>query len=342
MRIALDAMGGDQGPAVNVAGALEALSQNPGGLEVVLVGRPAEIEAELARQGARGDGLRVVAAEQVAGMADPPSMVLRKMPRASIRVAFDLHKAGEVDAVVSAGNSGATMAVGMVIMGRLAEVERPALASVIPGLAGPTVLLDVGANMDCTAEMLLQFGVMGSVYAERVLDLAQPRLGLLSIGEEGGKGNLVVKQAYEFLKDSRLNFVGNLEGRDLFSGETAVIVCDGFVGNVCLKLAEGLVEAYHTLVRNELGGSLPGRLGGIFVRPSFRRLQKRMDYATYGGAPLLGIGGVAYICHGRSSVRAIASALRLAMGSVRGEVARHLAEGLAQHRDNLLGEAAPS
>jgi glycerol-3-phosphate acyltransferase PlsX len=307
-------------------------------VEIVLVGRPEAIEPELARLGAADARLSIHPAEQAAGMADSPAVVLRRMRQSSIRVAFDLHKAGEVDAVVSAGNSGAAMAVGMVVMGRLPEVDRPGLASVFPGLKGPTVVIDVGANVDCTPLMLLQFGYMGAVYADKVLHMDRPAVGLLSIGEEGGKGNSVVKQAYEHLKSSALNFIGNVEGRDLFAGAADVVVCDGFVGNVCLKLTEGLVDASKTLIRSELLRTMRGKAGALFLKPTFERLARRMDYATYGGAPLLGIGGVAYICHGASSPKAIASAVNMAVGSVRGRVTEHLAQGLARYRGALLGE----
>ena len=339
MRLALDAMGGDHGPQVAVAGALQALKRSEGELEIVLVGRPDQINAELEKHGGKCRGVVVQPASQTAGMTDAPSMVLRKMPDSSIRVCFDLHQRGEVEAVVSAGNSGATMAVGMVVMGRLGDVERPGLASVFPGLSGPTVVIDVGANMDCTAQMLLQFGHMGSVYAESVLGIASPKVGLLSIGEEGGKGNTVVKRAYEYLSESGLNFTGNVEGRNLFTGEVAVVVCDGFVGNVCLKLAEGLVAAYGALVKSEVQKSLRGKAGAALLKPSFVRLAERMDYATYGGAPLLGINGVAYICHGSSSVRAIASAIEMAQSSVREKVTARLVKGLAQYRESLLGQS---
>jgi glycerol-3-phosphate acyltransferase PlsX len=339
MRIALDGMGGDHAPAVVVEGAARALAQGPADLELVLVGRPEALEPEMERVGLAGERVRLEPAQEVVSMSDSPSKVLRRMRRSSIRVAFDLHKAGEADAVVSAGNSGATMAVGMVVMGRLAEVDRPALASVFPGLAGPTVVIDVGANVDCTPLMLLQFGYMGAVYAERVLDRPNPRVGLLSIGEEGGKGNTVVKQAYEYLKNSHLNFVGNVEGRDLFSGEVQVVVCDGFVGNVCLKLAEGLVATLTRVLRDEVLRTPRHRLGALLLKPGFQNLRQRMDYSNYGGAPLLGINGVAYICHGASSAKAIASAVRMAADSVRGRVTEHLAEGLAQYRGALLGDA---
>jgi glycerol-3-phosphate acyltransferase PlsX len=337
MRIALDGMGGDSAPAVVVEGAAQAIKQGPPELEITLVGQIDVLEQELERVGLKSDQVKLVPASQVAGMADSPSSVLRHQRDSSIRVAFDLHKAGEVDAVVSAGNSGATMAVGMVVMGRLPEVDRPALASVLPGLSGPTVIIDVGANVDCTSLMLLQFGYMGSVYAETVLGIESPKVGILSIGEEGGKGNTLVKQSYEHLKNSPLNFVGNVEGRDLLDGDVAVVVCDGFVGNVCLKLAEGLIKNLTELMKLEVLSTLRGKLGGILLKPTLQSIGGRLDYARYGGAPLLGINGVGYICHGASSARAIASAVRMASESVTGGFNGQLAKGMERYRGSLLG-----
>jgi glycerol-3-phosphate acyltransferase PlsX len=340
MRIALDAMGGDLGPGVVVAGAVAALKQGPGGLEIVLVGKPEAIKPHLDEHGASARSLELVEATQVAGMADAPSFVLRRMPRASIRTAFDLHAAGQVDAVVSAGNSGATMAVAMVVMGRLPGLDRPAVAAIFPGLKSPTVVIDVGANTDCSALMLLQFGFMGSVYAQWALGYENPSVALMSIGEEGGKGNNTVRRAHELLSASPLNFKGNIEGRDLFSGNVNVVVCDGFVGNVCLKLAEGLLRSYNHLMHSEVLDTPAGMLGGFLLRPSFKRLARRMDYETYGGGPLLGINGVGFICHGNSSPKAIASAVRMAGECIRGQVSRHLKEGWSRYQDSGLGQAA--
>ncbi|MCB2186386.1 MAG: phosphate acyltransferase PlsX [Deltaproteobacteria bacterium] len=339
MRLALDAMGGDRGPAAMVEGAALALAEGPADLEIVLVGRPEELEPLMERAGAPAGRLTLHPATEVAGMDQAPSHILRRLKDSSIRVAFDLMKAGEAAAVVSAGNSGATMAVGMVVLGRLPEVERPALASVFPGLHGPIVVLDVGANVDCTPSMLLQFAYMGSAYAERVLGQANPTVGLLSIGEEDSKGNHVVKEAHENLKASGLNFIGNVEGRDLFDGPARVVVCDGFVGNVCLKLSEGLAQALEHLFRERIKTSVLGQMGALLLKPLLKDLALQMDYATYGGAPLLGINGAAFICHGASSSRAIASALKTAAHSVEGELTRHLREGMAQYRDLMLGEA---
>jgi len=337
MRIALDGMGGDHAPAAVVEGAVQTLARDPD-IEVVLVGRPDALDPHLQRLGPPAGRISLHPASQVAGMDEAPGHVLRHQRDASIRVAFDLHKAGDVAAVVSAGNSGATMAVGMVVMGRLPEVDRPALASVFPGLSGPTVVLDVGANVDCSPLMLLQFGYMGAAYAERVLGMANPAVGLMSIGEEGGKGNHAVKQAYEYLKNSALNFIGNVEGRDLFAGRARVVVCDGFVGNVCLKLAEGMFKALTRVVKERVAVSLGGRLGAMLLKPTLKSVAKDLDYENYGGAPLLGINGVALVCHGASTPRAIASAMVMAAESVRGRVADHLAEGLANYRGRLLGE----
>ncbi len=327
MRIALDAMGGDLGPGAVVAGAIQALKKGPSDLELILVGRSPEIEPHIKEQGAPSRRLELVYAPDVAGMADSPSYVVRNLPGASIKVAFGLHASGEADAVVSVGNSGATMAVGMLSLGRLPGLDRPAAAAVFPGLKAPTVVLDVGANMDSSALMLLQFGFMGSVYAEWALGFKKPSVGLLSIGEEGGKGNSVVKRAYDLLRNSPLNFAGNIEGRDLFSGDINVVVCDGFVGNVCLKLAEGLLRSYNQLMRSEVLDTPAGMLGGLFLKPSFKRLAQRMDHEAYGGAPLLGLNGVGYICHGNSRPKAIASAVRMATESVNGEVTTRLSQG---------------
>lgn len=337
MRIALDAMGGDQAPAAVVEGAVQALKGNLTGAEVILVGRPREIEDELARLGGAPRGLTIHAATQVVGMEDSPSQALRRMRDSSIRVCFDLLAQDRADAVVSAGNSGATMAVAMVVAGRLPEVDRPALASVFPGLHGPTVIIDVGANVDCSPLMLLQFAYMGAAYAQRVLGAADPTVGLLSIGEEDSKGNLVVKQTHDMLKASQLNFMGNVEGRDLFTGEVSVVVCDGFVGNVCLKLVEGLAGTLKRFFLEGIAQDLPGKVGALLLKKTLTELGNRMDWETYGGAPLLGINGAAFICHGASSPRAIASAMGMAADAIKGRLVEHLSEGLGQYRGRLLG-----
>jgi phosphate acyltransferase len=340
MRIALDGMGGDKAPEAVVKGAVRALSETPDDVEIILVGKPEALEPLLAQEGVSSDRLRLHPASQVVAMDASPGHALRRLPDASIRVCYDLHKAGEADAVISAGNSGATMALGVVIMGRLAEVDRPALASAFPALKGPTLLIDVGANVDCTPLMLLQFAYMGSVYAEKVMGLKSPKVGLLSIGEEPGKGNTAVKQATDHLNNSAINFIGNVEGRDMFVGDTQVIVCDGFVGNVCIKLVEGFAQTFEYFFREYMSHSIKGRLGGLLLRDQFRDVASRLDYSNYGGAPLLGINGVGLIAHGASSPKAIATAVKMASQTVRTEVTRHLAEGLEQYRGRLLGQGA--
>lgn len=342
MRIALDGMGGDIGPGVLVEGAALALKKKLGPeVELVLVGRLESLQPLLADLSASLRGrISIKPASQVAGMDDSPSRVLRRLTDSSIRVCFDLMAAGEVQAVVSAGNSGATMAVGMVVSGRLPEVERPALASIFPGVHGDRVLIDVGANVDCPPLMLLQFGYMGSVYAEVVLGVERPTVGLLNIGEEDTKGNSAVKQAHEYFKNSALNFLGNVEGRDLFSGTAQVVVCDGFVGNICLKLTEGLAQGLNTAFLDELDSTLVGRAGVKMLRGKLRAFRRRIDYASYGGAPLLGINGVAFVCHGASTPEAIATALGAAADSVSGELVEHLKEGLNRYRGLLLGQGA--
>jgi glycerol-3-phosphate acyltransferase PlsX len=251
--------------------------------------------------------------EEVVGMDESPLKAVRQKKDASIRVAFDLAKRGEVDAVVSAGNSGATLAAGVLALGRLEGVERPALASIFPGERGHVILIDVGANVDCRPTHLFQFGVMAHAFANSCLDMVNPAIGLLSIGEEGSKGNEQVRLARELFEKSHLNFVGNVEGRDIFTGDVEIIVCDGFVGNVALKLSEGMAEAMTSLLKRELMSSLLGRAALLFGRQSLERFKRKLDYEEYGGAPLLGINGVGIVCHGESSGNAIKNALKMAV-----------------------------
>lgn len=306
MNIAVDAMGGDHGPEVIVRGAVEAAMES--GLSVTLVGDGEAVNRAF-RAHEENQRVTVCHCDQAVGMDEPPLKALRSKPQASIRVAFDLVKRGLADAVVSAGNSGATFAAGLLLLGKVKGVERPALASIFPGRRGEVLLLDVGANVDCRPVHLLQFGVMGQAFAAACLDIEDPKVGLLSIGEEGGKGNEQVRKAYELFKVGGLNFVGNVEGRDLFSGEVPVVVCDGFVGNVALKVSEGMSDAVASMLRQELGRTAAGRLAMILGRPAMERLRKTLDYETYGGAPILGINGVGLVCHGSSSARAIKNAV---------------------------------
>ncbi len=309
MTVAIDAMGGDRGPAPLVEGAVEAAREC--GISVILVGKEAEVSRELGRYRTGDLPIRVHNATQVVEMDESPSEALRRKKDSSIRVAFELVRQGRADSVVSAGNSGATLAAAMFSLGRIRGV-RPAIATLMPTLKDPVVMIDVGANVDCKPSHLLQFGVMGAVFIEALLDKKSPRVGLLSIGEEDTKGNLQVKKAYDLLDASNLNFVGNVEGRDVFRGEVDVVVCDGFVGNICLKLSEGLAESILTMLRAEMEGSFMATMGYILARSAFRRFRKRVDYAEYGGAPLLGIKGIGIICHGRSGSKAVKNAICVA------------------------------
>ena len=308
MNIAVDAMGGDRGASIAVAGAIEA---SECGSFVTLVGDEKPLLREMEKQGGGNDRVSVYPASEVVGMDESPADSIRKRKDSSIRVAFNLVKEGKADAVVSAGNSGATLGTAMFTLGRIKGV-RPAIATLMPTLKEPSMLIDVGANVDCKPVNLLHFGLMASIYMEEMLNRNNPRIGLLSIGEEDSKGNIQVKHAYDLLADSSLNFIGNVEGRDIFMGDVDVIVCDGFVGNVCLKLSEGLAESVMQMLRNEIEGNLMAGFGYMLAKPAFRSFKKKVDYSEYGGAPLLGIKGTAIICHGRSGARAFKNAIGLA------------------------------
>ena len=290
--IAVDAMGGDFGPSVVVPGAIDAARLHD--LHVLLVGDTPKVEAELAKLDLANVHFDIVQADDVVHMNEKPSDILRRKKNASIQVACRLVKDGKADAVVSAGHSGATVACGMFIMGRLPGVERPALAALLPTEKNPVVVLDAGANVDCRPYHLFQFGLMGDAFARDLLGYAAPRVSLLSIGEEEGKGNSQVKEAYELLKLAQnLNFVGNAEGRDIFTGDIDVVVCDGFVGNVVVKMSEGLASALvRMLKRLFTSGFLPA-LGGMLAKGAFKKFATTIDYAEYGGAPLLGLQGLA-------------------------------------------------
>ena len=302
-------MGGDHGPAVVVEGAVAAVREL--GASVVLVGDKTAIEGELTRLGA-SSSVEIRHASQVVGMGESPSQALRRKRDSSLRIAAELVRDGEASAFVSAGNTGAAMAVAMFVVGVLRGVDRPAIAAVLPNLTGHSVLLDVGANVDPKPWHLFQFAVMGNVYARDILGIERPRVGLLSVGEEEGKGNELTKEAYEQLKDSSLNFIGNVEGRDIYNGHCDVVVADGFTGNVALKISESLAEMVGAMMREELMRDVRSKLGAALARPAFDRFKKRVDYAELGGAPLLGIDGGAIICHGASPVKAIKNAVRVA------------------------------
>jgi glycerol-3-phosphate acyltransferase PlsX len=326
MKIALDAMGGDFGPAVVVEGAVVAAREH--GIAAVLVGDKAAIEREIIRLRAQDLPLTIRHATQVVGMAEPPSQALRRKRDSSLRVAAELVKDGECQALVSAGNTGAAMAIGMFVLGLLPGVERPAIATALPSLAGFTVLIDAGANVDPKPRHLFQFAVMGHVYSRDIIGKDNPRVGLLSVGEEEGKGNELVKDTYDSLRGSSLNFIGNIEGRDIYNGRCDVVVTDGFTGNVCLKVSESLAEMLTSMIREELTRDVLSKAGAVLAQRAFARMKRRVDYTEMGGAPLLGINGASIICHGASPVKAIKNALRVATEWVRNDVNEHIKTAL--------------
>jgi phosphate acyltransferase len=311
VRIAVDAMGGDHAPSVPVDGALAAARYL--GIPVALVGRGEAIAAELDRHPDAADlDLTVVEAPDVIAMGEPPALALRRKPGASIRVACELVARGDAAAVVSAGHTGATVVAAHCTFGMLPGVDRPALAPAVPTRAGMAVLIDAGATVDCRPTHLLQFGAMGAVYARVALGVEAPKVGLLSIGEEESKGTDLTRDAHRLLKASALRFVGNVEARDIFSGVADVIVCDGFTGNVALKLSEGMVEMVEDLLGEELSSTFSSQVGYLLSRRAFRRFRKRVDYSEYGGAPLMGVAGLCIVGHGRSSAKAIRNAIATA------------------------------
>ena len=326
MKIAVDAMGGDHGPAVVVEGAVAAVKEF--GTSVILVGDSGAIEREIARLGAGAAAIEVRHASQVVGMAESPSHALRRKRDSSLRISAELVRDGKASAFVSAGNTGAAMAISMFVIGVLRGVDRPAIAAVLPNLRKFTVLLDVGANVDPKPWHMFQFAVMGHVYARDILGLEQPRVGLLSVGEEEGKGNELTKEAYEQLKDSSLNFIGNVEGRDIYNGHCDVVVTDGFTGNVALKISESLAEMLGAMIKEELTRDLRSKVGAALATPAFRRFRKRVDYTEMGGAPLLGIDGAAVICHGSSPPKAIKNAIRVAAEWAKAGLNEHIKAAL--------------
>jgi glycerol-3-phosphate acyltransferase PlsX len=332
MKVAVDAMGGDHAPEAIVKGAVLAakeLSQD----EVILVGSQPLIERELVKHHWSRSNVTIVHTAEAVQMHESPAKVLRAKQDTSISVALDLMKDGTCKAVVTAGNSGAAMAVSMWKMKKLEGVERPALASIHPTLTGTSIIIDVGGNVDCKPIHLVQFAIMGEIYARFVLGKDRPRVGLLSNGREDGKGNELTKKVHAILKESGLNYIGNVEGRDISSGIVDVIVCDGFVGNVALKSSEGIADSFIAMLRVATRKSLWARIGYFFMRQVQENIKRRIDYSEYGGVPLLGINGTCFICHGHSSSKAIKNAIRAACGYVRGDINRLLTDALRESQD---------
>jgi len=308
--IAVDAMGSDHSPHSEIEGAVQAARDY--GVHVILVGNSEILEPLLKGKGGKALPVEIKHATQAIAMDEPPALAMRKKRDSSIRVAATLVRDRIASGLVSAGNTGAVMAVAKTVMGCASGVDRPALAAIVPTLAGHAVLLDVGANVACKPHHLVQFAVMGDLFCQMIVGIRTPRIGLLSVGEEESKGTDLTRDVYRTLKAVKPNFIGNVEGRDIYNGRADVIVCDGFTGNVALKTSEGLIEAVLKLLRDELSRNLKAKVGALLSRQSFKRLKKRLDYAEYGGAPLLGLRGVTIICHGRSSGTAIKNAIRVA------------------------------
>src|ERR1051326_7708486 len=327
-RIAVDAMGTDSAPAPEIDGAIMAAREKYA--KVLLVGPQDVLKRELARRHALGAGIELIHASEAITMEDTAAKAFRQKRDSSIRVAVRLVQQGKAEGLISAGNTGAVMTTVKIVLGTLQGVDRPALAAVFPTSQGKAaVLLDVGANVDCKASHLEQFAIMGEIYYRVIFGAEQPRVGLLSIGEEEHKGNELTREAFALLKQLRLNFLGNVEGRDLYNGRADVIVCDGFIGNVALKISEGLVEAVSALLKDALSRTISSKIGYVLSRRAFRHFRKLMDYSEYGGAPLLGVKGICIICHGRSNPNAIKNAVRVAAefaeGGVNEKIERELA-----------------
>lgn len=341
-KVVVDAMGTDHAPHPEIDGALAAVRDFD--IKVILVGQRDKVERELRRCGWRnqGDrGIEFVEAEEVIGMDDPVATSVRRKKKSSLRVGARLVADGQADGLVSAGNTGAAMMTAKMVIGMLPGVDRPALAAQIPTKTGkPTLLLDVGANSDCKPHQMAQFAIMGDAYARTVLGVNRPSVGLMSIGEEEAKGNELTKEAFPLLRElSSLNFVGNVEGRDVFTGSVDIIVTDGFTGNVMLKLSEGLQDAVISMIKRELSASTITKAGAMLARPAFKNLKKRLDYSEYGGAPLLGVQRIVVIGHGSSNARALRNAIRNVKEFSEGGALERIESGVAETnaREHLTG-----
>jgi len=334
VRVAVDTMGGDLGSELPIRGALEALASKDG-LEIILLGPEGEIARQLQEitggDSSLADRIHIEHAPETIGMDESPVEAVRRKKQSTIMVGFDLVRQNKADAVISAGNSGATMAAAIRKLGRLKGVSRPGIASFFPTLKKPVMIMDIGANVDCRPTHLLQFAIMASSCSHLLHAIDRPRVGLLSIGEEAGKGNLLVKEAHDLLRKSYLNFIGNVEGRDVYKGDVDVIICDGFVGNVALKLSEGLAEAAMQMLRAEITRTLRAKIGYLLIHKAFKRFRRRIDYAEYGGAPLLGINGTGIICHGTSDTLAYKNAVFVAADMIENRVNETISKALVAY-----------
>lgn len=332
VHIALDAMGGDNAPQSIIEGAILGL-ESVDGVEITLVGDEQVIKAELEKHSFESPHLHILHAEEAIQMDESPAVALRKKRKSSIHIGIKALKNDEVDAFVSAGHTGAVMAVATVILRNLEEIDRAAIAIPLPTQTGHAVLLDAGANVSCKALHLYQFGIMGSMYAQYVLEDEKPRVGLLSIGEEDIKGTEVTKEAFEMLSKSSINFVGNTEAKLLYRGVADVVVCDGFTGNIALKISESVAEMIGVSLKAMFKDTLRGKIAYLFLRPFLAEFKKRIDHSEVGGAPLLGINGAVFICHGSSNAKSIKNAIAGAKKFIRGDVNGHIKESLANNKD---------
>lgn len=322
MKIAIDAMGGDAAPEVVIKGAVDYLHNNDHeDIQLALVGKEKEIKKELKKYNYNtAKNIEIVDALEQISMREQFFSYWRRREKSSIKKAVDLVKHNKAQAIVSAGNTGAVMAIAKTVLGMMRSIDRPALAAMVPTLKGSALLVDAGANVDSKPKNLVQYALMGKVYLENVQGVKNPRIGLMSVGEEEAKGNELTKATYNLLKSLDINFIGNVEGRDVYLGETDLIVTDGFTGNVTLKVSEGVINAMLSMLRREIMSSLLAKIGFFFLKSSIKRLRKKMDYAEYGGALLLGVNGIVIIGHGRSSKKAIKSAINLAKEFVKGNI----------------------
>jgi glycerol-3-phosphate acyltransferase PlsX len=337
MRIAVDAMGGDFGPKTTVPGAMRAAEDF--GVDVLLVGLETVIRREVDRTGLKSFRTTVVDAPEAIGMGES-ILAFRKKRASSIRVGAQLVKDGKADAFVSMGNTGAAVYISRDVLGALKGVDRPALALLVPGVEGQTLLLDVGANANCRPHNLVQFAIMGKIFMESIAGLKDPRVGLMSIGEEKGKGNDLVRQAFDQLQKAPLRFIGNVEGKDLFSGAADVVVSDGFTGNVALKVSEGVVESVLSMARHEITKNIFAKLGYLLMKRHLKKIYRKVDYSEYGGAQLLGVNGVCIIGHGRSNPAAVRNAVLRAREFVAGRVQEKIQAEILRYEHALHGANA--
>lgn len=328
-------MGGDHGPGEIIKGAIYALPEIDG--QIILVGSAEVIKDELKNHNYDDNKLQIKNASEVIEMEETPAKSVRKKKNSSIVVGANLVKKNEADALVSAGSTGAAMAAGLLRIGRIKGVKRPAIATVMPAFKGETLLLDVGANVDSKPENLVQYALMGDTYAEQILNKSRPKIGLLSVGEEEEKGNELTKKTYRLLAEMDINFIGNVEGRDIFTTTCDVVVCDGFIGNIVLKTAEGLAKTVFKMLKTELDESLLAKLGAVLMKSGLKDLKKKMDYTEYGGAPLLGIDGVVIISHGSSRSKAIKNAIDVAQEGIEKQVLQQIKENINERAGETDG-----